>query len=84
MSTAFCSKRRVQATQQQKQRNISGVVKDAMGEAIIGASVIEKGNPTNGTIIDINGKFSLNVGGNELQITYIGYMPESKSLKTDL
>ena len=53
-----------------------------MGEAIIGASVIEKGNPTNGTITDINGKFSLNVGGNELQITYIGYMPETVSLKT--
>ncbi|MFR2113138.1 MAG: SusC/RagA family TonB-linked outer membrane protein, partial [Bacteroides fragilis] len=70
--------------QQQKQRKISGVVKDAMGEAIIGASVIEKGNPTNGTITDINGKFSLNVGGNELQITYIGYMPETVSLKTSV
>ena len=82
VSTATAAAKEVQATQQQKQRNISGVVKDAMGEAIIGASVIEKGNPTNGTITDINGKFSLNVGGNELQITYIGYMPETVSLKT--
>ena len=82
VSTAAAAAKEVQATQQQKQRKISGVVKDAMGEAIIGASVIEKGNPTNGTITDINGKFSLNVGGNELQITYIGYMPETVSLKT--
>ncbi|MCS2992358.1 STN domain-containing protein [Bacteroides fragilis] len=44
-----CSSEKVQATQQQKQRKFSGVVKDAMGEAIIGASVIEK-DPTNGTI----------------------------------
>ena len=71
----------VQTTQQQKQRNVSGVVKDAMGEAIIGASVVEKGAPSNGTITDINGQFSLTVGGNELQITYIGYMPETVSLK---
>ena len=84
VSTAAAAAKEVQATQQQKQRNISGVVKDAMGEAIIGASVIEKGNPTNGTITDINGKFSLNVGGNELQITYIGYMPETVSLKTSV
>ena len=82
VSTAAAAAKEVQATRQQKQRKISGVVKDAMGEAIIGASVIEKGNPTNGTITDINGKFSLNVGGNELQITYIGYMPETVSLKT--
>ena len=82
VSTAAAAAKEVQVTQQQKQRKISGVVKDAMGEAIIGASVIEKGNPTNGTITDINGKFSLNVGGNELQITYIGYMPETVSLKT--
>ena len=71
----------VQTTQQQKQRKVSGVVKDAMGEAIIGASVVEKGAPSNGTITDINGQFSLTVGGNELQITYIGYMPETVSLK---
>lgn len=35
-----------------------GVVKDATGESIIGASVIVKGT-TNGTITDIDGNFSL-------------------------
>ncbi|MCS3094980.1 secretin and TonB N-terminal domain-containing protein [Bacteroides fragilis] len=32
-------------------------------EAIIGASVIEKGNPTNGTITNIDGEFTLNTAG---------------------
>lgn len=35
-----------------------GVVKDAAGETIIGASVVVKGT-TNGTITGINGDFSL-------------------------
>ena len=73
----MCIRDRVQTTQQQKQRKISGVVKDAMGEAIIGASVIEKGNPTNGTITNIDGEFTLNTAGKELQVTYIGYIPVS-------
>ena len=43
--------------------SITGVVKDAAGESIIGASVIEKGT-TNGTITDFDGKFSLTVKQN--------------------
>ena len=81
VSTAAAAAKEVQATQQQKQRNISGVVKDAMGEAIIGASVIEKGNPTNGTITNIDGEFTLNTAGKELQVTYIGYIPQAIVLK---
>ena len=81
VSTAAAAAKEVQATQQQKQRKISGVVKDAMGEAIIGASVIEKGNPTNGTITNIDGEFTLNTAGKELQVTYIGYIPQAIVLK---
>lgn len=40
--------------------NVKGVVNDAMGP-VIGASVVEKGNATNGTITDIDGNFSLKV-----------------------
>lgn len=48
-----------QTTQQQKQ-SVSGVIKDATGEPVIGASVLEKGT-TNGTITDFDGRFTLNV-----------------------
>lgn len=49
----------VQTVQQQKQ-SVSGIIKDATGEAVIGASVLEKGT-SNGTITDLDGKFNLNV-----------------------
>ena len=52
----------------------TGTVKDATGEAIIGASVIIKGTTT-GTITDFDGNFSLpNVQrGNVIQISFVGY-----------
>ena len=36
---------------------VSGTVKDATGEPIIGASVVQKGT-SNGTITDLDGHFS--------------------------
>ena len=51
-----------------------GVVKDATGETIIGASVIVKGT-SNGVITDIDGNFQLrNVKpGDIIQISYVGF-----------
>lgn len=43
--------------QQQKSRTITGCVKDVNGEPIIGASVVEKGVATNGTVTDFEGKY---------------------------
>lgn len=41
---------------------------------VIGVSVVEKGNTSNGTITDVNGNFSLSVpSGATLLISYIGY-----------
>lgn len=53
---------------------ISGTIKDAnTGEPIIGANIVEKGT-TNGTITDVNGKFSLSVSPNAtIVIRYVGY-----------
>ena len=45
---------------QQNQKAITGIIKDVNGEPIIGANVVEKGT-TNGTVTDIEGRFSLNV-----------------------
>lgn len=54
-----------------------GVVKDATGEAIIGASVLAKGT-TNGTITDFEGNFELTgvKKGSILVISYIGYVTQ--------
>nr|WP_306434561.1 TonB-dependent receptor [Phocaeicola coprophilus] len=55
-------------------KKVHGVVKDVNGEPIIGANVVVKGNPSNGTITDLNGNFNLSVTSNTtLQVSYIGY-----------
>lgn len=58
---------------QQQKRAIIGTVFDAFGEPVIGANIVEK-ETTNGTVTDIDGKFSLLVEENAiLQISFIGY-----------
>ena len=52
------------------------MIVDATGEPIIGASVLEKGT-TNGTITNMDGKFSLNVNQNAILIvSYVGYQTQ--------
>ena len=53
-------------------QTVSGTVKDGDGEAVIGATVMEKGT-SNGTVTDINGNFTLKVSGKKnLVISYVG------------
>ena len=59
--------------QQQNNKRITGVVKDANGEPVIGANIVVKGT-TNGTITDMDGNFVLDVpAGAVLHVSYIGY-----------
>lgn len=52
---------------------VKGAVVDSQGEPIIGASVVEKGNKSNGTITDLDGRFSISAGkGKKIVISYIG------------
>ena len=46
---------------------VSGTVLDATGEPIIGASVVEKGT-TNGTVTDMDGKFTLTVSSAKAEL----------------
>ena len=58
---------------QQNGKTVIGIVKDATGEPVIGANIVEKGT-TNGTITDMNGQFTLTVSPKAvLQISYIGF-----------
>lgn len=71
---------------QQGQNKVTGIVKDANGEPIIGANVIVKGQST-GTITDIDGRFVLDTPKDAiLQITYIGYVSQEVKVsgKTEL
>lgn len=69
--------------QQVKNVTIKGVIKDEAGETIIGASIIEKENPNNGTVSDIDGKYTLTVSPKaKLIISYIGYIQQTITLKS--
>ena len=58
---------------QQQNKVITGKIVDQNGEPIIGANVVEKGT-TNGTITNMDGRYSLNVFSNStLIVSYIGY-----------
>ena len=62
------------ATSQERKTTVKGQVVDANKESVIGATVIEKGNPSNGTITDIDGFFTITIPtGAILQVSYIGY-----------
>lgn len=60
---------------------VKGVVKDAAGEAVIGASVVEKGT-SNGTVTDSDGNFALGVSSDKsvLQFSYIGFLSQEINL----
>ncbi|MCQ2160769.1 MAG: TonB-dependent receptor [Bacteroidales bacterium] len=63
------------AEAQQSKVTVKGVVKDSAGEPVIGASVIEKSAPTNGTIVDMDGNFTITVNsGATLVVSSIGYV----------
>ncbi len=55
---------------------VKGMVKNEAGDAIIGASVVEKGT-SNGVITDFDGNFELNVPtGTTLTISFVGYQTQ--------
>ena len=59
-----------------QQVNVSGVIKDATGETVIGASVMVKGTKT-GTVTDFDGRFHVEcTPGATLVISYIGYQTQ--------
>lgn len=65
----------------QQKKTLTGRVTDMNGEPVIGANVVVTGS-TNGTITDINGKFTLEAPENAmLKISYIGYIDQELPVK---
>lgn len=59
------------------QKTITGKVTDPSGEALIGVNILEVGTP-NGTITDLDGNYSLDVSGDDVQIrfSYTGFQSQ--------
>jgi TonB-dependent starch-binding outer membrane protein SusC len=67
--------------QAQQNAQVNGRVVDANGEPLIGVSVVEKGNRTNGTVTDLDGNFSLKVSPKaSLVVSYVGYKSQEVSV----
>lgn len=64
------------SVQQQKGNTVQGVVVDQNGEPVIGASVKVKGSK-NGTVTDLDGKFTLHNANGAIEVSYIGYKTQT-------
>lgn len=64
---------------------VNGIVTDQDGEAIIGATVSEVGHK-NGTITDIEGRFSLNLSdpNSDISVAYVGYLTKKTKPQSQL
>ena len=82
MSAADVLANSVSTVAQNPQKSqVSGRVVDATGEALIGVNIVEKGNKTNGTVTDGQGRFVLNVAPNaQLVVSYVGYKQKEVSV----
>lgn len=62
----------------QTSRQISGTVKDASGEPLIGVSVVIAGS-TSGTITDANGRYRIDIPADKSRLTfsYVGFEPQT-------
>lgn len=57
-----------------QKQTVTGQVFDETNEPVLGASISEVGNPRNGTVTDLDGKFSLSLSPQgEISVSYIGY-----------
>ena len=73
------------ATAAMAQSTLTGIVADnPTGETLPGATVVVAGT-TNGTITDVNGKFSLSIASGEtkIKISYVGYLVKEVAISVD-
>lgn len=58
-------------------QTVKGTVVDENDEPIIGATVLVNGTTSNGTVTDLDGKFTISVPkGKKLKVSYIGYQTQ--------
>ena len=67
------------------QTTAKGTVIDGTGEPVIGATVVEKGNPKNATVTDFDGNFSLKLQkAKVVVISYIGMVAQEVTAGPDM
>ncbi len=75
----------VEEVKQDPTITVSGTIVDPRGEPLPGVSVVEKGKSTNGTMTDVDGKFSFKVSpGATLEMSYVGFQKQEVKAGADL
>lgn len=66
----------------QSGQEIKGSVVDASGQPVIGVNVLEKDNPMNGTVTDLDGNFTLRLtrDNSVINVSYIGYATQEMAV----
>lgn len=63
---------------QQQSKKVSGCVKDAAGEPLIGVTVMVEGKPSKAVITDIDGNYTISVNAKDkLVFSYVGYLSQT-------
>lgn len=72
--------------QAQVVRDVSGTIKDALGEPLIGVNVVVKGDATLGTISGMDGGYFLKVPRKKVTLvfSFIGYKTMEKSIDVNM
>ena len=66
-------------------QSILGTVTDDSGEPVIGATVVEKQNPQNATITNMDGEFTIRVNeGQTLVVSFVGYTAQEVRAKNGM
>ena len=67
------------------QTTAKGTVTDSNGEAVIGATVVEKGNPKNAAVTDFDGNFTLKLQkGKTVTISYVGMVSQDVAASANM
>jgi iron complex outermembrane receptor protein len=68
----------------QEKFRVHGIVTDSYGEPLVGATVLEKGNTSNGTISDINGEYNIEIANPNgiLVFGYVGHKSLEKAVNS--
>ena len=74
ISSAQAAENHSFAAEQQGPVKVSGKVVDQSGQPLIGVTVVQTGNETNGAMTNLDGTFELTVPqGSQITVSYIGY-----------
>lgn len=69
--------------QNQDKITVTGNVTDMDGVPLIGVSVVEEQNPSNGTITDVDGTYTIQVSkASNIQFSYIGFIKRVEEVRT--